>query len=179
MVVVVVAVIVLVGALVVASLGAVMGYNRLQRSRQAVAEAWAQIDTQLQRRFDLIGSLNEVVSAATRHERLTLVAVTQGRDPSVRSETERQLQGQGTQLLASAEAYPLLRTDERFARLHQQLVRTEDDVAASRRYYNGRVRQLNTTRQTFPWSLVATALRVGPAPYFQVELDHASAPRVS
>jgi LemA protein len=157
---------------------AVVGFNRLTRARQAVAEAWAQVDTQLQRRFDLVGSLNEVVAAATRHERASLVATTQARALADRDQAERAVQRTAGTLLATAEASPELRTDENFRRLHEQLVRTEDDIAASRRYYNGRVRQLNTTRQTFPWMVVAGPMGVRPAQYFQIDLDEGQAPRV-
>jgi len=165
-------------AVVVLVAGAVgvSGFNRLQRARQAVAEAWAQVDTQLQRRFDLVGALNEIVAAAARHERLTLVEVTGARGPEARDRVEREVAQGATRLLAVAEAYPQVRSDENFRRLHEQLVRTEDDVAASRRYYNGRVRQLNTVRQTFPWVLVASAMGVGAATYFQTDLDERQVP---
>lgn len=157
---------------------AVLGFNRLQRARQAVAEAWAQVDTQLQRRYDLVGALNDVVAAATTHEKLALTATAAARSPDQRDRAERELADTAGRLVATAEAYPPLHTDESFRRLHEQLVRTEDDIAASRRYYNGRVRQLNTTRQTFPWVLMATLLGVQAAAYFQIDLDEGQAPRV-
>jgi LemA protein len=173
--VVVVLVVVVVGVLALL----VIGFNRLTRARQAVAEAWAQVDTQLQRRFDLVGSLNEVVAAATRHERVALVTVTEARAMPDRDQAERAVARTAGTLVATAEAYPELRTDENFRRLHEQLVRTEDDIAASRRYYNGRVRQLNTTRQTFPWLVVAGPMGVRAAQYFQIDLDEGQAPRVT
>ena len=157
---------------------AISGFNRLQRARQAVAEAWAQVDTQLQRRFDLVGALNEVVAASARHERLTLVAATDARNLDERDRVERGVHDGAVRLLAVAEAYPQLRSDENFRRLHEQLVRTEDDVAASRRYYNGRVRLLNTTRETFPWVLVGSVMGVGAARYFQTDLDERQVPDV-
>ncbi|MCC6436156.1 MAG: LemA family protein [Acidimicrobiales bacterium] len=157
---------------------AVAGFNRLQRGRQAVAEAWAQVDTQLQRRYDLVGGLNEVVAAAGRHERLALGEAAAARALPDRDRVERQVQGAGAQLVALAEGSPQLQADERFRRLHEQLVRTEDDIAASRRYYNGRVRQLNTTRQTFPWLILAGPMGVAAAQYFQVDLDESVVPDV-
>ncbi|MEZ5262448.1 MAG: LemA family protein [Acidimicrobiales bacterium] len=169
---------VLVAVVVAVVAVAVVGFNRLQRARQAVAEAWAQVDTQLQRRYDLVGALNEVVAAAARHERVALVAAVEARGVEERDRAERQVQGAEAALLAMAEANPQLRTDEIFRSLHEQLVRTEDDVAAARRYYNGRVRLLNTTRETFPWLLLAGPLGVAPARYFQVDLDEAVVPGV-
>lgn len=157
---------------------AVVGFNRIQRGRQAVAEAWAQVDTQLQRRYDLVGGLNEVVAAAGRHERMALGEVAAARALPERDRAERTVQGAGAQLVAVAEASPELRTDERFRRLHEQLVRTEDDIAAARRYYNGRVRQLNTVRETFPWLILAGPMGVAPAQYFQVDLDESVVPDV-
>lgn len=158
---------------------AVAGFNRLRNARQAVAEAWAQVDTQLQRRFDLVGSLNEVVAAAARHERVSLAAVTAARDVQERDRAERAVQGTAGQLLATAEAYPQLQTSENFRQLHEQLVRTEDDIAASRRYYNGRVRLLNTTRETFPWVVLTGPLGIAAATYFQIDLDEGQVPRVA
>ncbi len=155
---------------------AIIGFNRLRRTQQAVAEAWAQIDAQLQRRYDLVGSLNEVVAAATTHERMALTAATAARTPEERDRAERLVATTAGKLVATAEAYPTLHTSENFRRLHEQLVRTEDDVAASRRYYNGRVRQLNTTRQIFPWVLMASLMGIGAARYFQIDLDEGQVP---
>lgn len=171
--------VVLVLLVILVAVVAVAGFNRLRRAKQAVAEAWAQVDTQLQRRFDLVGSLNEVVAAATRHERMALVSATEARTVDERDRVERAVQGTADQLLATAEAYPQLHTSENFQRLHEQLVRTEDDIAASRRYYNGRVRQLNTTRQTFPWLVLVGPMGIAPAAYFQIDLDEGQVPRVA
>lgn len=170
--------VVMVVVLLVVAAVAIVGFNKLQRARQGVAEAWAQVDTQLQRRFDLVGSLNEVVAAATRHERLTMTKVTEARALDQRDRAERTVADAAGQLVATAEAYPNLQTDDNFRRLHQELVRTEDDIAASRRYYNGRVRLLNTERETFPWMLLTSALGIAPAQYFQIDLDEGQAPRV-
>ncbi len=163
-------------ALLGTALIAIAGFNRLRRAHQAVAEAWAQVDTQLQRRFDLVGGLNEIVAAATTHERLALTDATTARLSEARDQAERVVTATAVQLVAIAEAYPSLHSSENFQRLHEQLVRTEDDIAASRRYYNGRVRQLNTTRQTFPWAIMASLMSVGAARYFQIELDESQVP---
>jgi len=158
---------------------AVLGYNRLRRSQQGVAEAWAQVDTQLQRRYDLVRALNEVVAAAAAHERLALTDATGSRALDERDRAERRVGEAAGRLVATAEAYPSLQADANFRRLHEQLVRTEDDIAASRRYYNGRVRILNTLRETFPWLVMARLTAAAPARYFQIDLDEGQAPRVS
>ncbi len=159
---------------------AIVGFNRLQRARQGVREAWAQVDTMLQRRFDLLGNLVVVVGAAAAHERLAQEAVAAARSGSIgaRDRAERGLEGEARQLIALAESNPQLRADARFGQLHDQLVRTEDDLAAARRYYNGRVRLHNTLTETIPWTFLAGPLGFRPADYFQVDLDERDAPPV-
>lgn len=176
---------VLVAVLVVVVLAAVavMGYNRLRRTHQGVLEAWAQIDAQLQRRYDLISALNAVVAGAAGQEKVTLPAAVEARSLSPEIErrdgAEREVQAQGRLLVATAERYPQLRSGERFVQLHDQLVRTEDDIAAARRYYNGRVRRHNDTVETFPWSLLARPMRIESVPYFQIDLEDQQVPHVA
>jgi LemA protein len=168
----------------------VVGFNRLQRARQGVYESWAQIDTLLQRRFDLVGALAAVVGAAAAHERRTqeaVVAARAGSGPGAppagaavaeRDRVERVVAAEARSLLALAEASPALTADTRFRQLSEQLVRTEDDIAASRRYYNGRVRLHNTLIETVPWNLVAGRAGFAPVAYFQLDLDERGAPSV-
>jgi LemA protein len=162
---------------------AVTGFNKLQRARQGVREAWAQVDTLLQRRFDLLGALQDVVQAGAAHERAAQVAVVEARsaaaDGAARDVAERAVAAEAGQLVALAESSPALRADRQFTALHTQLVRTEDDIAASRRYYNGRVRIHNTTIQSLPWNLLAGPLGFRPADYFQVDLEEREAPRAA
>jgi LemA protein len=158
---------------------AVAGFNKLQRARQGVREAWAQVDTLLQRRYDLVGALQDIVRAGAAHERRTQVAVAEARDVAARDRAERAVGAEAGQLIALAEASPDLRADQQFTALHQQLVRTEDDIAASRRYYNGRVRIHNTTIQSLPWNLLAGPLGFRDEAYFQVDLEEREAPRAA
>lgn len=174
-IVVIVMAVVLAAVLVVA----VSGFNRLQRARQGVREAWAQVDTLLQRRFDLVGNLAAVVSAGAGHERAAQVAVAEARTIAQRDAAERNVSAEAGRLVALAEGYPQLQADQQYQALHTQLVRTEDDIAASRRYYNGRVRIHNTTVQSVPWNLLAGPLGFRPQEYFQVDLDEREAPRVA
>jgi LemA protein len=169
--------VVVVVALLIAA--AVAGFNKLQRARQGVREAWAQVDTLLQRRFDLVGALQVVVRAGAAHERRSQVAVAEARDVAARDRAERAVGAEAGQLIALGEASPDLRADQQFTALHEQLVRTEDDIAASRRYYNGRVRIHNTTIQSLPWSLLAGPLGFRAEEYFQVDLEEREAPRAA
>ena len=179
---------VLVVVLVVAAVVAVRVFNRLTRARQAVREAWAQIDVMLARRHRLIGDLNEVAAGYAAFERATLAEVTAARDgasavagagPAVRGEAEARIEGDAGLLLARGEAYPELRADEGFVRLSRELVAAEDDVSAARRYYNGRVRLYHTARESFPANLVARLMGFGPAEYFQAERDEREVPDVA
>jgi LemA protein len=178
---VVVVVVLLVVVVVVAAVMAlaVTGFNKLQRARQGVREAWAQVDTLLQRRFDLVGALQAVVGAGAAHERATQVAVVEARGVAERDRAERAVAAEAGQVVALAEATPALQADQQFTTLHAQLVRTEDDIAASRRYYNGRVRIHNTTIQSLPWNLLAGPLGFRPEEYFQVDLEEREAPRAA
>ena len=166
--VVVLAVVVALGAL------AAVTYNRVQRARNGVPEAWAQVDTMLQRRADLIGRLAAIAGAAAAHERSTLPAVIAERDSY-----ERAMQADGAQLLARAESYPQLHADQTFRQLSDELVRTEDDISAARRYYNGRVKLYNVAIAAFPGVLLANRMDLRAAEYFQIDLDEKVAPRVS
>lgn len=161
-------------------------YNRLQRDRQMVREAWFQIDVMLARRHRLITDLATVTGAAATHERRATEEVIAARaaaeaadGPERKGAAEAALDQRVTRVFAVAEAYPDLQTDTTFANLHRELVQSEDDVSAARRYYNGRVRRYQDRRATFPSNLLAGPLRFGPAEYFQVERDAREAPNVA
>jgi LemA protein len=182
----VVVVVVIVVVVVVAVMAlALVGFNKLQRARQGVREAWAQFDTLLQRRYDLVGALLAVVRAGAAQERRAQVAVGEARGVAgaggvaERDRAERAVAAEAGQLVALAEANPSLQADQQFTALHAQLVRTEDDIAASRRYYNGRVRIHNTTIQSLPWNLLAGPLGFRAEDYFQVDLEEREAPRAA
>jgi LemA protein len=175
--------VVLVVAVVVA---AVVAHNRLQRDRQLVREAWAQIDVMLARRHALVGDLAAVAAAAAAHERRATEEVIAARaaaeaaeGPTRKGQAEVELDRGVAQVVAVAEAYPDLQANATFARLQRELVQSEDDVSAARRYYNGRVRRYQDRRSTFPSNLVAGPLGFRPAEYFQVERDAREAPHVA
>ncbi len=152
-------------------------YNGLIRLRNLVEEAWAQIDTELKRRHDLIGNLVETVKGYAAHERGTLEAVTQarasamapGQTPAQAAASESALTQALVRLNAVAEAYPDLKANQGFLDLQGELTSTEDRIASARRYYNANVRELNTKVETIPTNVVANVAGVRKAEYFETE----------
>ena len=180
-------ILVLVGAgVALAGLFLVVAYNRLVRWRQNVHEAWSAIDTELQRRHDLIPSLVETVKGYAAHERQTLERVVAARAAAVANHgpVESQARHEGElvealrRLLAVVEAYPDLKASDRFLQLQTELVETEGRLSKARRFYNANVRELNTAILTFPWSLVSGPFGFATQPYFEVEEAARAAPEV-
>ena len=141
---------------------AVVAYNRLVRLRNQVQTAWADIDVQLKRRHDLVPQLVGAVQGYAGHERGVLTAVTELRaqavaltSPARLGEVEASLEKSLTQLFALKEAYPELKANENFLQLQRDLVQVEDNLQYARRFYNGAVRDFNTSTQRFPDMLVA------------------------
>lgn len=142
----------------------VVTYNKLVRQRNQVDAAWAQIDVQLKRRYDLIPNLVETVKGYASHERGTLEAVIQARNsavgnagsaPSTRAESENMLTQTLGRLFALAEAYPNLKANENFNALQGELANTEDKIAYSRQFYNSSVQTYNTSTQSIPTNIIA------------------------
>lgn len=157
---------------------AVYAFNRLVRLRNQVRAAWADIDVQLCRRHDLVPPLVAAVKAYADHERTTLAAVTELRtralaldSPARLGEVEAELQRGLERLFALRENHPDLKASELFIGLQRDLVDVEDHLQYARRYYNGAVRDFNTTIQRFPDLLIARALRFGAAEFFQAHAD--------
>lgn len=143
-------------------LGAVFIYNRLVRLRNQVRTAWADIDVQLKRRHDLVPQLVAAVQGYAGHERGVLTAVTELRaqaialtSPAKLGQVEASLEKSLSQLFALKEAYPDLKANENFLQLQRDLVQVEDNLQYARRFYNGAVRDYNTSIQRFPDMLVA------------------------
>jgi LemA protein len=162
-----------VAALVVLVIGV---YNRLVRSRVRVDEAWAQIDTQLQRRHDLIPNLVETVKGYAAHERATFEEVTAARAkaisvqaPAELAEAENGLTQALGKLLAITENYPELKADANFRQLQDELAHTENMVAGARGNYNASVRAYDELRQVFPSSLIASSFGFTAREYFEIE----------
>jgi LemA protein len=178
---------ILIAALVVLAVLVVGIYNRLVRSRVRVDEAWAQIDTQLQRRHDLIPNLVETVKGYAAHERATFEEVTAARAkaisvqaPKELAEAENGLTQALGKLLAITENYPQLKADANFRQLQDELAHTENMVAGARGNYNASVRAFDELRQVFPSSLVASTFGFTARDYFEIEtVDVRRAPDVS
>ena len=151
-------------------------YNRLVRFRNRVENAWAQVDVQLKRRYDLIPNLVETVKGYAAHERETFEAVTNARaaaqkaqGPAEAAQAEGILSQALGRLFAVAEAYPELRATENFQKLQAQLSETEDKVAVSRQVYNDSVLTYHNAIQTFPGALFAGPFGFTTREFFEVE----------
>lgn len=173
-------------------------YNRLVSLRERYRNAFAQIDVQLKRRYDLIPNLVEVAKGYMKHERETLEAVIQARNQASQAEkraaadpgdptamksllgAEQALTGALGRLFALSEAYPDLKANENMLSLQEELSSTENRVAFARQAYNDSVMQYNTLRETVPTNIVANAFNFGRAELFEVELEEErETPRVS
>lgn len=168
---------------------AVSLYNKLVKNRQMVGEGWSGIDVQLKRRADLIPNLLETVKGYMKHERELLEEVTRLRSKAVgasnaaphqRASIEGALSGALGRLMAVAENYPDLKANENFKEFQDALEETENEISLSRRYYNGAVRNLNVSVESFPSNLVADRFGFQKAEYFELE-DEAdrAVPKVS
>ena len=154
----------------------IAAYNRLVRARVRIDEAWAQIDTQLQRRHDLIPNLVNTVKGYASHERETLEEVTAARakaisvqGPKDLAEAENGLTQALGKLLAISESYPDLKADANFRQLQEELAHTENMVAGSRGHYNASVRAYDTARKVFPTSVIAGMFNFEDRDYFEVD----------
>jgi LemA protein len=159
---------------------AIFIYNTLVKNRQLVQEGWSGIDVQLKRRADLIPNMLETVKGYMGHERETLQSVTNARaavqgagnaGPAERGKLEGMLSQALGKLFAVAEAYPDLKANTTFIEFQGALQTVEDEIQLSRRYYNGAVRNLNITVQSFPSNVVAGAFGFKEAEYFELESE--------
>lgn len=153
-------------------------YNGLVRLNVRVQEAWSDITVQLKRRADLIPNLVEAVKGYAKHESQVFNDVTEARanvlnatqqGPAATAKAENQFEAALKSLFAVSEAYPQLRASENFQQLQNELVDTEDKIQASRRFYNGGVRDLNTKIQVFPNNVFAGMLGFTNKEFFEVE----------
>lgn len=160
-------------------------YNQLVRLRNKVKNAFAQIDTQLQRRFDLIPNLVETVKGYAAHEKDLLEKVTANRTGFMNAgsngeklEMSNQLTSNLRSLFAVAENYPELKANENFIRLQEELLETEDKVSYSRQFYNDAVTIYNNKIQMFPSNIVAGMFRFDEEELFASDEDAKVAPKV-
>jgi LemA protein len=161
-------------------------YNRLVRFRNRVENAWAQVDVQLKRRYDLIPNLVETVKGYASHERETFEAVTNARaaaqsatGPAEQGAAEGLLSAALGRLIAVAEAYPELQADENFRQLQEELAQTENRIAVSRQVYNDTVLTYNTAIQTVPGVFFAGPFGFTKRDFFEAEDATREAPRVA
>lgn len=160
-------------------------YNKLIRLKNAVAEGFAQIDVQLQRRNDLIPNLVETVKGYASHEREALEAVIAARNQGVSANTtaekisaDNAITGALRQLFALAEAYPDLKASANFLSLQEELATTENKLAFARQRYNDQVRDLNTAIETIPTRFVAGIAKAAKAEYFETDEGARAVPQV-
>jgi LemA protein len=164
--------IIIYAVLVIVILWVVIAYNGLVRLRNRAQEAFADIDVQLKRRYDLIPNLVETVKGYAKHEAQVFEKVTAARVQAMQATgkakagAEDALSGALKSLFAVAENYPQLKANENFAKLQDELTDTEDKIQAARRFYNGMVRDLNTKIQTFPSNLLAGVFHFSPMDFF-------------
>lgn len=162
-------------------------YNTLVRLRNQTKEAWAQVDVQLKRRFDLIPNLMETVKGYMKHERETLEAVTQARAAvqgagslGDRAQAEGALGMALGRLFAVAESYPDLKASQNFLALQEELASTENKIGFARQYYNQSVMNLNNKIQMFPSNLIAGMFNFQAGEFFELKDEAArEAPKVS
>lgn len=176
---------------VVAVLYGVYAYNRFVALVNRAAEAWADIDVQLKRRYDLIPNLVETVKGYAAHEKSTFDEVTQARadatkihvDPTnvtpeqiaAMAGAESALSQSLGRLLAVAENYPDLKANENFLELQRELTDTENKIQAARRFYNGNVRDLNIMLQTFPPNVIGNMFNFKEREFFELGEGEAEA----
>ena len=179
-------VLILVGFLLVLVILVITLYNRLVTLRNRVENAWAQVDVQLKRRYDLIPNLVETVKGYAAHERETFEAVTaartraqQAQGPAEQGAAEGILGQALGRLFAVAEAYPELQADENFRQLQDELAQTENRIAVSRQVYNDTVLTYNNAIQTVPGVFFAGPFGFAKREFFELEGEAREAPRVA
>lgn len=167
---------ILIGVAVLVAVYVIAQYNGLVRLKNRIANAWAQIDVQLRRRYDLIPNLVETVKGYASHEAATLEAVIAARAGAIQAEGVA-AQGQAENMITSAlkslfavsEAYPDLKANENFLALQEELTSTEGRIAYARQFYNDAVLKLNTKVQSFPSNIVANVFGFDEQEYFEVD----------
>jgi len=173
---------ILLAVVIILILWAIFAYNHFVALVQRTKEAWADIDVQLKRRYDLIPNLVETVKGYAAHEKGVFENVTAARANAMqagtlqaRGEAENMLTGALGKLFAVAEAYPDLKANQNFLELQRELEDTENKIQSARRFYNGNVRDLNTALQRFPGNFIASIFGFKGMDFFQLGADEAAA----
>ena len=177
-------ILIVIGVIVV--LWLILTYNRLITLSNRTKEAWSDIDVQLKRRYNLIPNLVETVKGYATHERELFERVTKARVLAMgaqtikeKGEAENMLSGTLKSLFAVAENYPDLKASTNFLELQRELRDTEDKIQASRRFYNGNVRDLNIKIESFPINIVAGLLGFKKRDFFEAEGGEREVPKVN
>jgi len=178
--------IVIVVLVVLLGIYAIASYNGLVSLRNRIENAWAQIDVQLKRRYDLIPNLVETVKGYASHERETLDAVITARNaginasgPAEQAQAENAITGALKSLFALSEAYPDLKANQNFSQLQEELTGTEGRIAYARQFYNDTVYRYNTKIQSFPSNVLANAFKFSEREYFQADDESRGPTQVS
>ncbi len=177
------------GLLVLLLLFGIVSYNRFVSQRQLIRDSWANIDTELRRRYDLIPNLVETVRGYAAHERAVFENVTRARaaaaaatgSPAEQAAAEGPLVAALRQLFAVVENYPDLKANQNFLALQAELTNTEDRLQTARRFYNANVRDYNARVQQFPSTIVARAFGFEEEEFFEIEeaMREAGPPQVN
>jgi LemA protein len=167
---------IVVGIVVILAVVVIAMYNGLVTLRNRIENAWAQIDVQLKRRYDLIPNLVETVKGYAAHERETLEAVTQARNiavnaqgPAQQAQAENMLTGALKSLFAVSEAYPDLKANQNFLNLQEELTGTEGRIAYARQFYNDTVYKYNNKIQSVPSNILAGMFNFSEREYFEAD----------
>lgn len=159
----------------------VFKYNHFITLKNRTEEAWADIDVQLKRRYDLIPNLVNTVKGYATHESTAFEKVTEARSRAMgassiaeKGEADNMLTGTLKSLFAIAEAYPELKANTNFMELQKELSDTENKIMASRRFYNGNVRDFNTGVEMFPGNIIAKMFNFKVLEFFELEQDSAA-----
>jgi LemA protein len=178
------------GIVVLAVVAGIVSYNRFVTQKNLIRDAWANIDTELRRRYDLIPNLVETVKGYASHEREVLENVTRARaaatgatgSPAEQAAAEGPFVAALRQLFAVVENYPDLKANQNFLALQAELSNTEDRLQTSRRFYNANVRDYNQRVQAFPSNLIAGMFNFEEEEFFEVDealRGDAGVPRVN
>jgi len=169
---------IILGVIAAAIFAIIAMYNGLIRLKNRVDEAWSDIDVQLKRRYDLIPNLVETVKGYAAHEQATFEKVVNARNAAMaaqsggnakaQAEAENILSGTLKSIFALAENYPDLKANQNFLELQRELTDTEDKIQASRRFYNGNVRDFNTKLEVFPTNIMAGMLGFKRREFFEI-----------
>ena len=168
---------VILALIVIVAIAAVLSYNRFVSQKNLIRDAWANIDTELRRRYDLIPNLVETVRGYASHEREVLENVTRARaaatgatgSPAEQAAAEGPLVAALRQLFAVVENYPDLKANQNFLALQGELTNTEDRLQTARRFYNANVRDYNRRVQSVPSNIIAGIFNFKEEEFFEVE----------